>query len=213
MNESKKIQEADYFLSQIRLVFTDHQTFQNNLSAFLSASRSALQYTYKESISKPGGGPVVWRLHAVRPVLKFLKEKRDCNIHRAPITPSAKITITDTFDASNIRDFLTIRLTDKEGNIIRETECNCPDLERPPTELESSVEFSYLFDDWSGTEDCITLSTRYLDRIRVIVADGVTHGFLAGTWTPNRTKRLTMRFSERLRVTGSCCSCSCPFSP
>lgn len=181
MNESKKIQEADYFLSQMRAALTDHQAFQNNLSAFLTASRSALQYGYEESKPKPGGSQWYDASMQSDSVLKFLKEKRDCNIHRAPITPSAKISITDTIDLSNVRDFLTIRVTDKEGNVISETECNSPEPERPPTEPESSVEFSYLFDDWTGSDDCIALAARYLACIRVIVADGVTRGFLAGT--------------------------------
>ena len=181
MNEAKKIQEASHFLAQMRQSVMEHEAFQHNLSAFLSASRSALQYALEEAKPKSGGQQWYDAAMLSDPVLKFLKDKRDCNIHRAPVTPHPKITITDTYDLGQVRDFLTIRVTDKDGNIVSETECNSPEPERPTTNPESTVEYSFLFDDWSGTEDCLVLADSYLTSIRSIVADGVTRSFLSGT--------------------------------
>ncbi len=55
MREASKLGEAEYFLSEMARVYENHRLFQYNLSAFLSAARSVLQYACKEATSRPGG--------------------------------------------------------------------------------------------------------------------------------------------------------------
>jgi hypothetical protein len=55
MNEGQKIQEALYFYAQMLSNYEDRQNLVFNLSAFLSASRSAMQYALEEAKTKRGG--------------------------------------------------------------------------------------------------------------------------------------------------------------
>jgi hypothetical protein len=103
MNENLKIQEAEYFLSQM-CENNERPFFNYNLSAFLTAARSVLQYAFEESKTKPNGKS--WYDPAIqnRPVVKFFKDKRDINIHASePVNPSADINIgiNDTISLSD----------------------------------------------------------------------------------------------------------------
>jgi len=55
MNEGQKTQEALYFHAQMLSNYEDRQNLVFNLSAFLSASRSAMQYALEEAKTKRGG--------------------------------------------------------------------------------------------------------------------------------------------------------------
>ncbi len=49
MYEKDKIIEAEYFYSRMSQEQNDRDAFRHNLSAFLSAARSVLQYALKEA--------------------------------------------------------------------------------------------------------------------------------------------------------------------
>ncbi len=49
MHEKDKIIEAEYFYSRMKQEQHDRDAFRHNLSAFLSAARSVLQYALKEA--------------------------------------------------------------------------------------------------------------------------------------------------------------------
>ena len=53
MNEQEKINEAHYFLEQLSALGNERDKFRYNLSAFLSAARSPLQYACNEASHKP----------------------------------------------------------------------------------------------------------------------------------------------------------------
>ena len=53
MHEGEKIKEAEHFLD--RLNEADIDTIQYEVSAFLTAARSALVYALEEAKSRPGG--------------------------------------------------------------------------------------------------------------------------------------------------------------
>ena len=55
MREQDKIAEADHFLARMNQS-PEAPSFRYELSAFLSASRSALQYALEEAKTKPGSG-------------------------------------------------------------------------------------------------------------------------------------------------------------
>jgi hypothetical protein len=55
MYELDKIQEAEYFYDQMKVNEEKADVFKYNLSAFLSAARSALQFALKEAETKSGG--------------------------------------------------------------------------------------------------------------------------------------------------------------
>ena len=54
-NELEKIREAEYLLGRMTEEREIRDTFRFNLSAFLSASRSVLQYAVKAARQHPGG--------------------------------------------------------------------------------------------------------------------------------------------------------------
>lgn len=177
MHEQSKIDEARYFLGQLRALVNERDQFNYNLSAFLSAARSPLQYAHKEASAKLGGQVWYDAQVAARPVVKFFKDKRDISIHANPVKPSAKIAVSVT-DRLFISDSVSVTIHRKDGRT--ETVVSQPDpLPPPPEEVASSVEYKYFFQDWSGTEDVIALCEMYVNEVQAIVADGQTNGFLS----------------------------------
>jgi len=178
MYENMKIQEAEYFLSRM-CENNERPFFIYNLSAFLTAARSVLQYALKESETKPNGKS--WYDSAVqsRPVVKFFKDKRDINIHAEPINPSAEINIGIN-DAITLSDEVFITLTDKDGNVVAEERVP---RSQPTREIQFNdpvVNYRFIFRDWSGSEDVVALSRKYIKELNEIISDGVTRGFIAG---------------------------------
>ena len=55
MHEQLKIREAEYFFAQMSAFVNDRDAFNYNLSAFLAATRSVLQYAHKEAVTRPDG--------------------------------------------------------------------------------------------------------------------------------------------------------------
>ena len=124
MQELQKTIEANYFLRRITEESHDYEGFRHNLSAFLTASRSALQYALEEARQKAGGQQWYDASMNSDPALPFLRDKRDINIHEAPIAVNLHITIPATFIS---RGSLTARHTDKDGKLIDERELNSPE--------------------------------------------------------------------------------------
>src|ERR1051325_3352821 len=89
MNELKKLQEARYFYTKMIDEQQNKDKFLYNLSAFLSAARSVLQYAKEEVKNKPSGQNWYDNLMNSSRILKFFKDKRDLNIHEKPIHTKA----------------------------------------------------------------------------------------------------------------------------
>jgi hypothetical protein len=81
MNELQKIQEAEYFLTQLAQGQDNLATFKFKLSAFLTAARTVLQYALAEARPKSGGQVWYARRFAKSTVCQFFNDKRDINIH------------------------------------------------------------------------------------------------------------------------------------
>jgi hypothetical protein len=82
MNETKKLQEAKYFLTKMEETREDPNSFVYNLSAFLSAARSVLQYVFNETRKTANGNQWYQSFVKSSNTLKFFKDKRDVNIHK-----------------------------------------------------------------------------------------------------------------------------------
>ena len=177
MHEQTKINEAKYFLAQMMANADDRLSFNYSLSAFLAAARSALQYALKEAKAKPSGQAWYDTLVAGKTVVKFLKDKRNINIHANPISPSANIGVSVT-DTVHISASVSVTILRKDGSI--EEEKLIEPSPPPPRleETESSVTYEYFFPDWSGDEDVITLCQSYINDVQVIISNGVASGFL-----------------------------------
>jgi len=177
MHEQVKIEEALYFLRRLHELVNERDQFNYNLSAFLSAARSPLQYAHKEVSAKVGG--IAWYNSqvAASPVVKFFKDKRDISIHASPVKPSATIAVSVT-DRLFISDSFSVTIYRKDGTI--ETTSSEPTPQpQAPVEVASSVEYKYFFQDWSGTEDVLALCEIYVNAVQSIVSDGRANGFLS----------------------------------
>ena len=179
MNERKKLQESRYFLSRMKQEQENRFDFTCNLSGFLSASRSILQYAYAEAKRTRNG--LQWYELTVsnEPILQFFKDKRDINIHEQPISPSAKINVA-VHETIGISDSISVVVKDKDGNIKHEY-CSKPSqtpIETTPPEATKTI--TYYFSDWIGNEDLVTLCEKYLDKLEKLINDGVSRGHISG---------------------------------
>src|SRR5262245_53350076 len=92
----------------------DPKAFQYELSAFLSAARSVLQYALEEAKQKPNGQRWYEAQVSGAAVLKFFKDKRDVNIHAEPVRPSRHIAVAFT-EHMTISDSIRIETQREDG--------------------------------------------------------------------------------------------------
>jgi len=137
MNEKMKIKEAEYFFAQMKDEQENREYFVFNLSAFLSAARSVLQYARKEAKAKEGGQQWHDNWISASPILMFFKCKRNINIHDEPVKPSAHFQTTITEKVS-ISESITIVHKGKDGKIISKYSSEPP--KPKPGKLETLVE-------------------------------------------------------------------------
>jgi hypothetical protein len=119
MNETKKLQEAKYFLTKMEETREDPNSFVYNLSAFLSAARSVLQYVFNETRKTANGNQWYQSFVKSSNTLKFFKDKRDVNIHKKPVSPPSNVQIKIT-DSAQISEYILIVVRDKDENIINQ---------------------------------------------------------------------------------------------
>ena len=88
MNEVWKVREAEYFLARLRVAEAarDDDVVAFELSAFLSAARSALLYSLEEARLR---NRTQWYETAIsgRKPLQFLAAERNTNTHWQPVSP------------------------------------------------------------------------------------------------------------------------------
>jgi hypothetical protein len=179
MHEESKIAEAQYFLQElIRSAPRDPEVTRYDVSAFLSAARSALQYALEEAKGKPGGQSWYDAAVKVDPVVQFLKDSRDINIHDRPVPMRTHTTIGVGQGALTLSSTSPTVLI-KAGDQVIEWVPPPPRIPPLPATMEPQpTSHTYQFKDWSGPEAVIALCTRYLGEVRRIVDEGRALGFL-----------------------------------
>ena len=155
------------------------QSFQYELSAFLSAARSVLQYAYEEASGTSSGRQWYETEVSGEPILKFFKDKRNLNIHEEPIKPSRQIAISHTEHIS-ISEAIRIEIRKEDGSIeVHEEKGELPSA-RPTETDETGVRIRYVFDDWLGSEDVIDLSYQYLQALERFTQAGLRSRAISG---------------------------------
>ena len=183
MSKKAKIKEAEYFLARMKEKQNNREHFVHNLSAFLSAARSVLQYALNEVDPKenPSAKPEAktWydNLMSVSSTLKFFKCKRDFNIHVEPVHPSAHFQATFT-EKAGISESISIVRRDKDGKIISEYSSEPPKAKPEKPETSIVQEVKYKISDWTGDEDVLTLCESYIQELEKVVKDGISKGFI-----------------------------------
>jgi hypothetical protein len=181
MHEEEKLDEARHFLSNMAVSLDDPKVFRFELSAFLSAARSVLQYALEEAKMKAGGHAWYNAQVSSKPEIRFFKDKRDTGIHVEPVIPTTNLNIAIT-DFVRISDSVSIKVVDNDGNVVHESSAASPPPPPPAIpDPPASISYSYTFPDWTGTEDVLALSSKYLAALDAVVKDGFAKGFLTKT--------------------------------
>lgn len=177
MHEKQKINEARYFLNRLASVDLDRDSFIFELSAFLTAARSALQYALLEAKSKQGGQS--WYEDAMKKskILSFFKDARDLNVHEKPTEVRAHVTIAIT-DTVHVTDSVELIVRDAQGKLISQVKTE--PLPPPESTSHSETSVRHFFTDWLGNEDVQALCTAYMHELDALVPDGIRKGFIAG---------------------------------
>jgi len=180
MHEESKIAEAEYFLQElIRSAPRNPAVTRFNLSAFLSAARSALQYALEEARQKQRGQSWYDAAVNVDPVVRFLKDRRDINIHERPVPMRTHTTIGVGPGALSLSSTSPTVLIERGDQVIEWTPPP-PQLPPLPATMEPpSTSHTYQFKEWPGPDDVIAICTRYLAEVRRIVDEGRARGFLS----------------------------------
>lgn len=172
MYETEKLDEAEYFLQQMVRNKDEQNAFKYNLSAFLSASRSVLQFASKEAQGRAGGQSWYDSSVASHPVTKFFKGKRDTSIHEQPVSPTKELRIL--IEEAMHQDF---GLAVSGGQEYLTTAGKPDQIDWPLVPSKVTMTENYTF-DWNGPEDVETLCRFYLKELRDIVSDGQSKGLL-----------------------------------
>jgi hypothetical protein len=167
-----KLKEAEYFYNEMISKFENelYEPFNYNLSAFLTATRSILQYTYDDA-NKLGKLKDYNNLVSNNKILKFFKEKRDINIHTVPVKTIQQVNL-DLYCTITIRESVKITVMDSDGNVQEERNFGGSDDSNSRSSSQSSPlvrSLQYRFVDWPGEEDVIELSTKYLNELRKFI--------------------------------------------
>ena len=181
MYEKMKLSEATYFYSQMSVNYNEREKFTFNLSAFLSSARSVLQYALEEAKDNSGGQGWYDRKVTESNILKFFKDKRDINIHYEPVHPIQNISVTLTAKIG-LKVSASVIVKDAGGNIKYQSSSEPPIPEKKSQQKQepAQVTVRYVFSDWSGTEDIISLCQKYIDELDNFVNDGIERKILTG---------------------------------
>jgi len=183
MNEKEKLEEARYFYAKMVKHQEDRKVFNHNLSAFLSAARSVMQYACKEVNPEDEGKNRGrkwyddWMESSY--VLRFFRDKRNFNIHIAPINPRRHVKGHSTVVLS-VSISSHIKVTDKNGKVKEERETKEEPKPKKAPKISTKSESRYEFDDWKGPEDLITVCKMYIRELEKVVQDGISKEFITG---------------------------------
>ncbi len=175
MNENKKFNEAKHFFEQMKSNKINRAIFEHNLSAFLTSSRTVFQYALKEAESKDGGKDWYDNHVSSSSTIRFLKNKRDLNIHSEPVTTQAHHSVKSVF---NLHTYGTASVTDKDGNVVSQTNFGVPPEQVPKN--KTTVDIIYKFKDWDGNEDVISLCEMYIREIEGFIGEGIRKSIITG---------------------------------
>lgn len=162
-NTRDKLNEAKFFLEEMRKVSSEPDQFRYMLTAFLAASRSITQIMQKEFSSKSGFSDWYGQKQSEmenNSILKYLHRQRTLTYHERPVLPYPISVIEQIADSTGINIVLT-----GTGSSL--------DLSSGFVTLpiiQSTTSVKYYFDDISNKEkDVITICQEAVNAIENIV--------------------------------------------
>lgn len=152
-----KIREASYFLRQMEACSEKPEEFRFNLSAFLTSSRSAVQYVLEEAKRQQ---KQMWYDNYMNNTqfMKYFKDKRDFNIHEKNVPLTRNVDLSISIVGTKI-------IVDK-----KEKKYFTPSKETKETKSKKKAS-NFEFTDYPGQEDVLTLSAKYLKELKDFILD------------------------------------------
>jgi len=173
-----KLNEASYFLEQMKEKQPDRDAFKHNLSAFLSAARSVTLFMKEEFGETPGFKEWYEKKQEVMKQdgdMKFFNEKRRMTIHIEPIRPRARVDVTIYVPTANIiASALPPTVTD--GTIERRVEPEptlspvTPVSNETKAEGKAVTEWRWYFEELPD-KDVVTACEEHLKKLETLVAE------------------------------------------
>jgi hypothetical protein len=165
-----KLDEAKYFLSQLKVNIINVSKFKYNLSAFLSAIRSVTFFLQKECGHLPGFKE--WyseKQESMKkdPCMTFFNEKRISEIHiqRNPLRKETKVTYHDEV---SLVDSVIVFLVRSDGSAdIRQSG---PGVHKMGEKVEPKAEHLWYFEDFKD-KDLIQLCEEHIIKIETLLND------------------------------------------
>jgi len=166
----QKLEEAKYFLEQMKGRQSDRDAFKYNLSAFLSAARSVTLimqkefgkvsdfkdwYTEKQSMMRSDE------------TMRLLNNKRVMTIHQQPIRPRAHVKVSIS-EHITISESILIVITHADGTVERRE--SKPKLPPTPAKTEVTTEWRWYFDKLPE-KDVVTVCEEYIAKLEALVAE------------------------------------------
>jgi hypothetical protein len=179
MHERKKLAEAEHFLTRMESTRNTPATFRQELSAFLTAARSVLQYAERESRRRTGGQ--AWYDNAVsgHTLIAFFKEKRDTNIHAEPVVPSNDATVRIQAGLT-LSGTLGMVHTNPQGEVLERRQPDQPTDFVPKAKRAVEVEYIYYFPQARHVGDVLSACRDYLAELRALATDGLAKAMISG---------------------------------
>ena len=180
MKEQEKLGEAEYFYQRMVAEQNNQTYFKYNLSAFISAARSVLEYAGEEinSIKNRAAREAMkaWYRKKVTPdgILYFIGGERIRNFHHFPVNPRVNITLQPD-DCISALTSVHIPLN---GQIQAGTTLPLAAVReklKPPPLLPK-----YKFTGWQGIEDVPTLCRKCLGELGLFIKEGMSLGYISG---------------------------------
>ncbi|TBU75195.1 hypothetical protein [Phytopseudomonas daroniae] len=172
----QKIADADYFFRQMCQVGdSSREDFTRQLSAFISSSRSVLQYGLRETKGNAEKKNAYLDLLKKHEVVEFFKDIRDLDIHERPVSPKAHVRT------------LVVDLVRATSGVVstEEDEARWMDPTYEPIQQDviliktvESTTVDYRFHDWPGPENVIALCDIYMIKIKQIISAARADGLI-----------------------------------
>ncbi len=164
-NTRDKLNEAKYFLEEMKRVASDTSQFRYELTAFLAASRSVTQIMQKEFTEKSGFSDWYARKQKEmenNPILKYLHRQRAITYHERPVL-SYPIRVTDQI-SDNAGMQVTLMGTGSSLSL------SSGYIDFPV--IQPTTKIRYYFDDIPEKEkDVVTICQEALNALKAIVIE------------------------------------------
>lgn len=165
-NTRDKLNEARFFLEEMRKASSDCDAFRYRLTAFLAASRSITQVMQKEFSETPGFSDWYSQKQTEmrnNPILKYLHAQRELTYHQRPMLPYP-IGVTEQITEGK-RTNIVLTGT---GDTLQHAASIFMNLPR----VQPVLNVKYYFSDFAdGEKDVITICREAVNALEEIVTE------------------------------------------